>query len=124
MVDYLNKYIDIHIPDKDIKENILKDNLVPANVKKPQVVDNYIKEYLTENKCTYIKTWEVLEGGSGKGVIYFGAIIITLADNREWKAIFIRVRGRGSPWNDRNFWFVWTNHAVNKTSISFSHLLL
>ena len=56
MVDYLNKYIDIHIPDKDIKENILKDNLVPANVKKPQFVDNYIKEYLTENKCTYIKT--------------------------------------------------------------------
>ena len=56
MVDYLNKYIDIHIPDKDIKENILNDNLVPANVKKPQVVDNYIKEYLTENKCTYIKT--------------------------------------------------------------------
>ena len=48
----------IHIPDKNIKENILKDNPVPANVKEPQVLDNYIKELLTENKRTLTSTHE------------------------------------------------------------------
>ena len=58
MVEYLNKYMHIHIPDKDIKEKILKDNPVPANVKEPQVLDNYIKELLTENKRTLASTHE------------------------------------------------------------------
>ena len=58
MVEYLNKCIHIHIPDKDIKENILKDNPVPANVKEPQVLDNYIKKLLTENKRTLTSTHE------------------------------------------------------------------
>ena len=58
MVEYLNKYMHIHIPDKDIKEKILKDNPVPANVKEPKVLDNYIKELLTENKRTLASTHE------------------------------------------------------------------
>ena len=40
----------IQISDKDMKENISKDNSVPANVKELQVLQNYIKEILTENK--------------------------------------------------------------------------
>ena len=35
MVGYLDKYINIHIPDKDIREKVLKDNSVPKNVKEP-----------------------------------------------------------------------------------------
>ena len=38
----LDVYINICIPDKDIKEKILKENPVPANVKESQVLDNYI----------------------------------------------------------------------------------
>ena len=45
MVEYLNKYMHIHIPDKDIKE-------------KTQVLDNYIQELLTENKRTLTSTHE------------------------------------------------------------------
>ena len=35
MVKNLNKYMNIHTPDKDVKEKNLKDNPVPANVKEP-----------------------------------------------------------------------------------------
>ena len=43
MVEYLKEYMHIHIPNKDIKEKILKGNPVPANVKEPQVFDSYTK---------------------------------------------------------------------------------
>ena len=42
----------ILISERNINEIILKDNPVPANVKEPQVLENYIKELLTENKWT------------------------------------------------------------------------
>ena len=58
MEEYLNKYMHIHIPDRAIKEKILQDNPVPANVKEPQVLGNYIKELLTENKRTLSSTHE------------------------------------------------------------------
>ena len=41
MADYLNKYMNIHTPDKDIKENILKENPVQK-----------IKRHCPENKKT------------------------------------------------------------------------
>ena len=50
MIEYLNKCTHIQISDKDMKEKISKDISVPANVKEPQVLQNYIKEILTENK--------------------------------------------------------------------------
>ena len=43
MVEYLKKYMHIHILSKDIKEKILKGNPVPANVKQPQVLESYTK---------------------------------------------------------------------------------
>ena len=58
MAEYLNKHMHIHIPDKKIKEKILKDNPVPGNVKEPQVLHNYIKELLAENKRTLTSTHE------------------------------------------------------------------
>ena len=48
----------IQISDKDMKENISKDNSVPANVKELQVLQNYIKEILTENKRILTSTHE------------------------------------------------------------------
>ena len=48
----------IQILDKDMKENISKDNSVPANVKELQVLQNYIKEILTENKWILTSTHE------------------------------------------------------------------
>ena len=48
----------VQISDKDMKENISKDNSVPANVKELQVLQNYIKEILTENKRILTSTHE------------------------------------------------------------------
>ena len=58
MIEYLNKCMHIQILDKDMKENISKDNSVPANVKELQVLQNYIKEILTENKWILTSTHE------------------------------------------------------------------
>ena len=58
MIEYLNKCMHIQILDKDMKENISKDNSVPANVKELQVLQNYIKEILTENKRILTSTHE------------------------------------------------------------------
>ena len=48
--------MNIHIPDKDIKESILKDNPVIANVKETKVFDNYIEWLLTENIRKVLKS--------------------------------------------------------------------
>ena len=58
MIEYLNKCTHIQISDKDMKEKISKDISVPANVKEPQVLQNYIKEILTENKRILTSTHE------------------------------------------------------------------
>ena len=84
----LDVYINICIPDKDIKEKILKENPVPANVKESQVLYNYIKELLTENKRTLTSTHEK----SLKEV-----------QEKALHPVSMRVRGRGSTGNDRNF---------------------
>ena len=47
---YLNKYMSIHVSEKDIREKILQNNPVPRNVKICQRLDEYIKELLLENK--------------------------------------------------------------------------
>ena len=50
LASYLNKYMSIHVSEKDIREKILQNNLVPRNVKVCQRLDEYIKELLLENK--------------------------------------------------------------------------
>ena len=47
---YLNKYMSIHVSEKDIRERTLQNNPVPRNVKVYQRLDEYIKELLLENK--------------------------------------------------------------------------
>ena len=58
MSEYLDKYMHIHIPDKYIRKKIPKYNPVHANVKEPQILDNYIKELLIENKKTLTSTYQ------------------------------------------------------------------
>ena len=43
LASYVNKYMGVHISEKDIKDKILSLNPVPSNIKEPQVLDNYIK---------------------------------------------------------------------------------
>ena len=40
---YLNRYLVNHISQKDLKEKILQENLVPSNIKNVQILDGYIK---------------------------------------------------------------------------------
>ena len=50
LASYLNKYMSIHVPEKDIREKILQNNPVPRNVKVCQRLDEYIKEFLLEGR--------------------------------------------------------------------------
>ena len=49
LVNYVNKYLDIHVSDKAIKENILFDHPIPTNMQQPRMLDVYIKELLSEH---------------------------------------------------------------------------
>ena len=46
--NFVGKYARKHIGDKDIKECVMMDNSVPANVDKPTAVDIHIKELIKE----------------------------------------------------------------------------
>ena len=50
LASYINKYMSIHVQEKDVREKILQNNPVPQNVKVCQRLDEYIKELLLENK--------------------------------------------------------------------------
>ena len=54
---YLKKYMHLHIPEKEIRE-ILHENPIPSNVRQLQVLDNYIRELLVEQKRTQTSTHE------------------------------------------------------------------
>ena len=59
LASYLNKYMPIHLPEKDIREKILQNNPVPRNVKVCQRLGKYIKELLLENKKKFnIVSWK------------------------------------------------------------------
>ena len=47
---YLNKYMSVYVPEKDIREKLLQNNPVPRNVNVSQRLDEYIKELLLGNK--------------------------------------------------------------------------
>ena len=50
LAQYVQKYMNQHIPEKEIIEKFLSNYPVPNNIKSPQVLDNYIKELLNDNK--------------------------------------------------------------------------
>ena len=48
--DSTNTRCPLHVPEKDLKDKILNVNQIPSNMRKPQILDTYIKELLVENK--------------------------------------------------------------------------
>ena len=52
LVDYVHRYMNLKIPDKEIKDKILSTNPVPKNVKPVPELDSYIKELLVDNNKT------------------------------------------------------------------------
>ena len=49
----LNKNIVNHISEKDLTEKVLQEKQVPSNIKNVQILDEYIKEILIENRKSY-----------------------------------------------------------------------
>lgn len=59
---YVHKYMANHISEKDIRDHVLNINPVPTNVKMVPVLDNYIKNLLTNNsKVNTLKNEKVLK---------------------------------------------------------------
>ena len=52
MLDYVNKYINIKIPDKEIKEKIMALNPVPNRIRQVPDLDGYMKQLLMEHGKT------------------------------------------------------------------------
>ena len=50
LASYLNKYMSIHAPEKDIREKTLLNKPILQNVKACQRLDEYMKELLLKNK--------------------------------------------------------------------------
>ena len=50
LASYLNKYVSIHVAEKDIRQKFLQNNPVPRNIKVCQRLNEYMKELLLENK--------------------------------------------------------------------------
>lgn len=49
MADYVKKYFNVHIAEKSIKDQILEEYPIPANIDTPPKLDPYIKELLLDN---------------------------------------------------------------------------
>lgn len=82
MADYLNKYMDKYVPDKDLKDSIMTENPVPSNVNKPKKLDGYFKEILNENhKRNELKVDDALEKIQDKVVQVMGPLA------RVWYAV-------------------------------------
>lgn len=62
MLAYINKYMSIKVPDKEIKEKIVSINPIPKNVRPVPEVDGYIKQLLIEHgKTTTLHLEKVLK---------------------------------------------------------------
>ena len=67
---YLSRYLVNHISQKDLKEKILQENLVPSNIKIVQILDGYIKELLVEKRKSYTPKHEKVLKGTRTGKDY------------------------------------------------------
>ena len=82
MANYLNKYMDKYVPDKDLKDSVMTENPVPSNVNKPKKLDGYFKEILNENhKRNQLKIHDALEKIQDKVVQVMGPLA------RVWYAV-------------------------------------
>ena len=53
LASYVNKHLVKHVSEKDLKEKILREKPVPSNIKNVQISDEYIQEFLVENRKSY-----------------------------------------------------------------------
>ena len=53
LASYVNKHLVKHVSEKDLKEKILREKSVPSNIKNVQISDEYIQEFLVENRKSY-----------------------------------------------------------------------
>ena len=52
LVEYVRKYMDLIVTEKEVKEHIMNENPVPKNIRKVQELDSYMKDLLVENNKT------------------------------------------------------------------------
>jgi len=62
LLEYIHKYMYLHVKDKNVDECILKDSPIPNNVRKVSELDSYIKNLLQDNsKCSTLKQERALK---------------------------------------------------------------
>ena len=75
LVDYIHKYMKVHVSDKEIKDNVLYDNPVPSNIREVPQLDNYMKTILSDNsKFTTLKWEKTLKTIQDKVISVFGPL--------------------------------------------------
>ena len=71
VANYIHKYMNTKISDKDIKEKILNKNPVPKNIKVVPELDRYMKDLLVENnKNNTLHIEKILKGSQKKMYLY------------------------------------------------------
>ena len=50
LVEYVDKYFNKFVPDKEIKDSVLFGNPVPSNIQKPKSLDDFYKDLLEEKR--------------------------------------------------------------------------
>ena len=74
LVDYIHKYMKVHVSDKEIKDNVLYDP-VPSNIREVPQLDNYMKTILSDNsKFTTLKWEKTLKTIQDKVISVFGPL--------------------------------------------------
>ena len=75
LVDYIHKYMKVHVSDKEIKDNVLYDSPVPSNIREVPQLDNYMKTILSDNsKFTTLKWEKTLKTIQDKVISVFGPL--------------------------------------------------
>ncbi|XP_066912059.1 uncharacterized protein [Clytia hemisphaerica] len=76
LLEYIHKYIKLHVTDKDIKDSIIYENPVPTNLKQVPELDGYIRTILANNhKTLTLKSEKTLKLIQEKIFLAFGPLM-------------------------------------------------
>ncbi|XP_066912456.1 uncharacterized protein [Clytia hemisphaerica] len=76
LLEYIHKYIKLHVADKDIKDSIVWENPVPTNLKQVPDLDSYIRTILSNNnKSITLKSEKTLKTIQDKMFLVFGPLL-------------------------------------------------
>ena len=59
MAEFFNSHFQVFLPEKDVHESILLENLVPLNVYKPKVIDDFLTPLTTMQVCSELSLKEI-----------------------------------------------------------------